>query len=362
MSIRSLLEYETLGALEDQTSDSLTAANPTPLWDMCYQNPEPIDNDEYIFRVAMEERRLAPLNSRNTSPHILQPQDLKEKRGGMFHVFNESAPFDMEYLRALANPDDDTRDAKGAREIRRQVTSFQKRHRNLKELITAKMLFKHKVYIQSNGNVDPADSAGVAVDFGVSANHRSQLNGIIAASWATASTKILTQIDNLFIQANKEKAPAPKYAICNSSVKARLRANTEFQTWASNHGVRPENILTGADNAFEGFGNLNWMFIDHWYDSDGAGTMANFIPDDTVLFIPEPSMFLKPVVGWDLVPTKVGVTSSVEEALASCQEVYGEFTYAEVSHKPLKLSLIHGDHFGYAITNENAIWTATVVF
>jgi hypothetical protein len=53
---------------------------------------------------------------------------------------------------------------------------------------------------------------------------------------------------------------------------------------------------------------------------------------------------------------------SVQEALGSLTEVYGQFAYLYLNTNPIKLSLMLGDNFYYGLADTNAVYMLTVDF
>lgn len=355
-NLRALLHHEVLLA----TYDKGGAGTQTPLFDRFYQNPQNLVTDEAAFLQRPDTKTAAPLNRREASARQLTLEGKTKKAGAMFHVFN-TFRLGTDVFQGLREPESEMIQEIAMGEIADQMDHFARRHLIQKELLTAKMLVNGVVYHdQATGQIVETSGATVeSIDFGVDANHQGTANGL-ALPFDDESSDIETMIENIRIQAETENAPPPTLAICNSTLKPYLRANTNFRTFGANNAGAQQMMLNGQfiENLF----GINWLFYDRTY-VDSSGTTRKFIPDEKLILVPEDNGWLQAVQGLNLVPTTLDVGGMDAEAAArSMAKVYGKFGYSLVSHNPPGIDVFVGDNYGYILRDANALWQLDVVY
>jgi len=116
--------------------------------------------------------------------------------------------------------------------------------------------------------------SGETIDFGVN-------TGDASASWYTASTDIIGDIADVKATIEQNSGLSPAYMIMNSTTKQGLLKNTTIQNLAKyQFGGK---LLSGSLPPIEG---LQVVVYDKGY-VDSSGSFNKYIPDDTVIFVPE---------------------------------------------------------------------------
>lgn len=353
-NLRALLHHEILLEAYMQEASNVAA----PLMDMLFTNPKPVVMDEASLLVTPQTNKPAPMNLRGAPARVMEMQGKSKRAGAIFHAFNQ-LPLSTTVFQGLREPDSEIINEIARGEVQDQMAYFGQRHALQPEVALFKTIGNGEVFVTPDGVIqETAVSGAITCDFGVAAGHKNQLGGTIAASWATGSTLISTQIRNLKIKAAQNNVPVPDLAIANSSVRALLEANDEYETLSQASPAVAEMRLGGelVKNLF----GMNWLFVDGTYEN-ASGTQSSYIADNKVIFLPSTNRnWFRPLEGLELVPTQVGVMRSLDEALNSFQKTYGKFAYAAVNHNPVRLDLFMGNHYGWVLAEPDAIWQATV--
>ena len=360
-TILDLLDPQVLSSAYQQ----MQTTKPTLLGDTFLTNPEQIPGDSFELFIDPFESKPAPMNTPGAEARVIQASGADSKVQTLFASFNKLA-FSEKVMYALREPDSPTLQRQGRTEIRRQMEHFKARQMLTKEVALAKILSVGTVYLNENGDIlESSSGAVVSADFNIAAGHKSQLDwdgggDLITASWATDGTSIATHIETIKIAAQKQGVPTPKHIWCNSNMKTHLRSNTEFQTWASASANISEQ--TAAGETIQGLFGMTWHFYDGTYQN-ASGTETLLIPDNIAIFTPDPTdSVFRVTQGLTMVPSQIGVTASIEEALGNLMEVYGEYAYAKLTDDPIQLLAYMGDKWGFHLADPNAIWIGTVVF
>lgn len=251
----------------------------------------------------------------------------------------------------------------GKQRLVRQSANFKRRRENLRTSAIYSALVHGAVYADGNGNL-LVDSTGavLSADFGVSANHKNQLNGIIAASWATAGTAIHKHIDALQKQSRKDTghvlteafhgSDTLDYFLGNTKLKELINRNTGFQASVAG-GTIP--------NGFLGF---NWHPASGAFFEDQDGTTQDFWASDIIVFTPPPSPSWYLLIEGSLaVANSLGnLSPDTPGALADLTMKFGMVSYAKIVDDPVRIKHVAYDTFMPVIANPDAIYIADVVF
>ncbi len=359
MSVNTLLDYRSLKAMYE--SEKTNASIPTPFTDMFFVNPSNEETDDFTMIVDSVEQRPAPLNNKGGRARVLDKSGASERRGVLFNVFNV-LPFGAELIDAIREPDSQAIDRKATRETRRQLAKFARRHSILKEVVVSKIITDGVVYYDvANGVVKEASGDGdsVEIDFGVAASHKGNLGGLVSGYISTASFGLHKLIEDIKMQAEKENVAPPTEILCHPSMKYYLRALTEFQTYVTANYQDAEQVLRGQ--TIENLFGMNWHFIGGRYQDSAGNNIPTMDPKKLIFIPPVSEGFTQASNGKVLVPTKLDIHSDGMAALASLNEVYGEYAYATVTHNPVGLEAYAGDCYGLNYVEPNAIWQAQVL-
>jgi hypothetical protein len=172
-------------------------------------------------------------------------------------------------------------------EIARQGAQFVARMDNLDVAVVVSFLANGIAWFDGDNNLLPSSSgAKLTVDQLVPANNKNQLNGLIAASWATTSTDIVGQITAIKNQSVINTGYRLKYAFYgvnipgyfakNDSIKGLWQFNQASNANYQNTGRMPPEML-----------ELMWIPAYPSFFEDQAGTTQNLFPADGVTFFPE---------------------------------------------------------------------------
>ncbi len=251
----------------------------------------------------------------------------------------------------------------GRDEIARQVGLFNTLFENLRLASVYSIFRDGHIYFDGDGNLLNS-SAGAALDVNmqIADNNKGQLNGIIAASWATAGTKIHTQIKNLKKEARKLTGYRLTDAFYGENILDHFLTNTALSA-IINRNTTLQEAFAGGEIP-DGFLGLRWHPIYEAFFEDNDDTNQEFIDGDAVVFTPTPSPeWWEVIEGTYPVPTNIGnLSSDALGALGNIMEVAGKFSYAKVTDDPVGIKHVAGDTFLPVLKVPNAIFLADTVF
>jgi len=335
---------------------------PNKLWEFYCKTPEQQPNGVVEMVYYPTAKQVAPGNTYGAQAKTLSKVGASTKYFKPIHAFN-SVSVDMASLVSLRNDSDNTLDVKGQKEVNRQFEFLSYRKRQFKSAVLAKLLSAGVAYFDSDYMLLESSSGAdtsKTIDWGVSANHKTTLNGIIGTDyWDLAATKIMTQLDNLRIQSEAENVEKPRHIWQNSTAKAYLRENTELKSFLTLNSARAEAVLNGLGDELE-LNDYVWHFYDGTYIGADGTTTRKFIPDNKAIITPDPGPWLKYIETSELIPTEANIDGSVQTALGWFMEMYGDYTYAAVEHNPPRLDIFDGTNFFVGLANLGSIWIPTV--
>lgn len=251
---------------------------------------------------------------------------------------------------------------RGKAEVDRQAELFVQKRENTKIAMVHSMLAKGAIYFDTDGNLLPTSSgAALTIDYGINANNQNQLNGVISASWATASTDIAANIIALQKRALQLTGYPIKYAFYGSAVPGYIAANTVAKEYlVRNPAANDKYLNTGVIP--DGFLGLTWVPINTAFFVDANGATQDWFASDKITFAPEIDRSVYEYMrGSYYVPTTYQPTDSLQAAMASFKEVVGDYGYAVPVMNPLAAEL-HLGHIGLPIWKvPDALFIADVV-
>lgn len=288
-------------------------------------------------------------------------QGVKRVAVTLIHSFEhiEHDPSVLIMLKDMANG---ARQERGRQEIDRQTTIFVQRFLNLRRSAVWSTLAKGAIYFDGDGNLLPSSAgAALTISFSVPANNQNQCNGAISATWATAGTSILTDLETLHQRAAQTSGYPLSLAIYGKNLPKYLANNTEVKEL-----LKTDSVLAGGIKQHGQFdvGQLRWVPGSRAFFEDNAGTNRTWLGDNQVLFVPQPDPSW-----WDVlegsypVPTNLGnVSADGVGATGNIVEARGMFQYAKVLDDPVTIKQAAGDTFLPVLKVPGAIFIATVVF
>jgi len=254
----------------------------------------------------------------------------------------------------------------GMQEVARQTREFKRRFANLRRGAVYSALSLGAVHFDADGELLPSSSgAGLSVDFGIAAGHLNQLNwdgngAIIAASWATAGTSIVTHVKKLKDAMMRESGQRighcfyglniPEYFAKNATLKEYIDRDPAYRTTLAS-GEVPAGFL----------GVANWTSVNEAFYEDKDGVLQSFFGVDTCTFTPEVNTdWYDLPEGTYPVPTGIGVGENAEDMLSNFGEKAGMFSYSVIEMNPPSILQVAGDTFLPILRNPNAVFIADV--
>lgn len=266
-------------------------------------------------------------------------------------------------LMNLTNLGDENKQKLGQGEITRQTAEFKDLFTNLRYSVVYSILRYGAVYFDGNGNLLPSSTGAVTtIDFGMSANNKNQLNGIISASWATAGTSIHAQIAALKKAARKATGYPITHCFYGSNILDDFLTNTKLKELINRTSVLQSGFAAGEIP--NGFLGLQWHPMSEAFFNDNSGTDQDWFSSDICVFTPDPSPeWWEVIEGTYPIPTDIGkISADGAGALGQVTEAAGMFSYAQLLTDPVTIKQIAGDTFIICLKVPNAIYIADVEF
>jgi hypothetical protein len=280
-------------------------------------------------------RKVARVAPYGTPPRLVDKVDLSIRPLTLLHTIEEMS-FRDELFRWLREWDRyQPMQQRAVDEIARQGAQFVARQDNLDVAVVTSMLANGIAWFDGNGNLLPsASGTKLTVDQGIPANNKNQLNGIVSASWGTASTDIVGQINAIKVQAAQLTGYKLKYAIYGQNIPGYFAKNDSIKPlWQYNMAYN-QSFLTSGQMPREML-ELIWIPAMTAFYEDDTGTVRSLFPADQVTFTPEiNSMTYAYLRGSYPVPKGFAWGGSAENILSNFADVYGRFRYAYAKVNP----------------------------
>ena len=300
--------------------------------------------------------------------HYGSPSQRRELKGvttmkvGLMHSF-EHIIHSSAVLSQLRQFDNPAVQRRGEAVVAIETANFMRLFSNLRISAVYSALAQGAIYFDAQGNLlAGAGGAKQTVDFAVPAINKNQLNGILAASWATAGTDIVGQITNLKVAAVKATGYPLRHAFYGKKVLEHLVSNTALSTLIAGNPGYSASFLGQEIPA--GFLGLTWHPIYEAFYEDNDGNVNEWFDGDQVVFTPDPSPeWWEVLEGSFEIPTDIGgVTANANDALGTLSTVYGPFSYATILDDPVGIKHMAGDTFLPVLKVPGAIYIADTVF
>lgn len=307
------------------------------------------------------QRQSARTNQYGAPARIVDQLGRTKAAVNMLHTF-EAQNHDPLILQNLMRQDSEIIQALAVDEIMRQTREFLARFRNLRLGAVYSMLANGKIWLDGNGNLLFTSSGAVeAVDYSVPANNQNQINGIISASWATASTDIVGNVNAIKRAALQTTGYPLKHAFYGKNIAGYILGNTNASKLIQSNPAL-QNALYNTGEIPNGFCDLQWHPVHESFGLTGAGSVTEWFGGDAVVFTPEPTPdWYELAEGSYLTPSNLGLVAPTAESIAnSLNQVFGMFNYATVSHNPATIQQFAGDTFLPLLKNGSAVFIADV--
>lgn len=217
-------------------------------------------------------------------------------------------------------------------------------------------------YFDADGNLLGSSSGNAfSLSCQLGANNLNQLNGIIAASWATASTDIPSHIRNLQKQSTTDTGYSIEYAFYGKDIPSYLLYNNYVKEWVvRNPGINASYLDT--NEIPDGFlGIKKWIPAYKCVYDKYDGTKVSLFADDGVAFTVNPKYWYKLFGGTRLIPKSIQIYKDLNDALSNLTEVQGMFSYAYLNPQTIELFMMTGDVCLPACINNAGVYLADTV-
>lgn len=287
----------------------------------------------------------------------LEQQDIR-----LLHT-EETVNFSPELFMQLREFETYTAQVLAQQEAKRQVNNAATRQMNLQSSAINVMLANGKLWFDVDGNLlASASGADLTVDYQVPANNLNQLNGIISASWATAATDIVSQINAIKAQALYTTGYPLKYCLYGKNIMSYLINNTAVQTYLKYNISRADYWLQSGQIP-PGLFDLEWVPMQNAFFNSDADATVQIFGADTCTFTPDPAdqNVYGIYEGTTPVPKSFNVTGDLMAQYANIEQRSGSYGYGMMQlGPPMNLVGVYGDTFLPALMNPAAYFIADV--
>lgn len=276
----------------------------------------------------------------------------------------ESIDIKMTTLMALESNEGE-KQRLGEQEVAREVAECRQLQDNLRKAAVFSAFGLGAIYADTEGNLLPSSSGAVtSIDYGIPAGNKNQLDvfgagAIIGASWATAGTDILGDIQALHDAAIKLTGYPLAHAIYGQNILGYLTANTAVKELINRDDAMRRGAIAGR--VPNGLFELNWWPGYRAFYEDDNGTNQSFVGADNIIFLPEPDpTWWEWLNGTYPVPNSISLGSDLSAILGNFTVTPGMFAYASVQLNPPGAEMVYGDTFLPVIKVPNAVFVADV--
>ena len=333
-------------------STSITAVEsgvPNRLPPALMNTTEDVLGDRTTYITFYGQRQTPKQSAYGAQSKARAQKPMGEKSVALLH-FPEHIKIRQELLERLRNPNDLLAQVMAQNELARAGADFRQLFDNGRIVaITSGLANAGKIWIDSSGNILPTSSgAALTIDPVVHANNQNQLNGIIDASWATASTNIIQHLTNIKIQARKNTGREIVHAFYGKNVAAYMFNNTTLGKYWQFNAKMYEAFSATPDMIPEGFAGLKWHFMGDSFYNDSADTTQNIWGNDLVTFTPEINRNTYTLFNGSMTVPKIGagtVEGSLIAATGAFDTVYGMGGYAVPEVDPVGIKAVYFDTF-----------------
>lgn len=277
----------------------------------------------------------------------------------------EHLPINPTQLLNLRQPGSNTVEAIARREVDRRVAEARQLQQNLRNTAVHATLLDGILYFDSVGNLLPNSTGSqYNIDWSVPASNQNQLtdisgSGIITASWATAGTDIIGNINTIKTTAILRTGYELTTAVYGSAILGYLLGNTAASTLMQSNSMLTTDISNSGEIP-NGFMGLNWVRGDRFFFRDSGATARLMVASDEVIYLPDPDP------SWyDFVQTPYLYTQN--EGLSEGGQIgdivtqIGPSMQAKVTSDPVAAEIIYRDAFLPVLNVPSAIYISDVV-
>lgn len=345
-TLHQILGSETLTGVIQTVKPGVPKAMPDPF----YAVNRRIEGDQGTYTRVNGHRQTARLVARGSKARVRDRKGIAEVPVKLATMF-EQMTHEAAVLHNLRNYENEARQRLGVAEISRHTRDFRGYFENLRISMVHSLFSLGAIYFDGDGNLLPSSSGAVyTLDFSVPAGHKDQLDidgsgDIISASWATASTDIVGQVNAIKAAVLRKNGYALKHAYYGENILGYLLANDSVQAAMNSHPGLAAAFMQGQ--VADGFLGMKWHPMDGAFFDDENGDTQAWWPADQVVFTPDPSPeWYEVMEGSHPVPASLGnVSADGVAALGDIREATGMYSYAAITHNPVGIDQFFGDTF-----------------
>lgn len=356
-SPESILNYIPLSSSVETVKTGIPKVLPEAFW----TTTEKVVGDKANYIKYVGTRQVSRVVPYGAPPMQTKKLDVSDQSIKLLHS-TEKMPFSQELFRVFrAWEDYKPQQMFAKQQIAHQGLQFRQRFDNLRLAAVTQVLANGALYFDANGNLLPTSSgADLTIDQLVPANNKNQLNGLITASWATASTDIVGNVNAIKRQAIQLTGFPITTAYYGKNIPSYLATNTAVSPFLSRNAARNEQFLSTGQIP-DGVLDLKWVPVQNAFYEDQSGTVQTIFGDDAITFAPDISAAVYCLFeGSYLVPSSFGMFADGMAALNSLSEVYGMGRYAYLDVPPTQINDVAFDTFLPLLRVPNAFFLADV--
>ena len=341
-TIQQVLGYVYLTSLVEEIKTGI----PNMVPDEFYSTKDQCVADAVRHVRVAGTRQTARQSLYGAPPRRVAMKGLSEQDIKLLHFFEE-LPLPLREFLSLRDYDNYNVQQLGMQEVTRQALQFKTRFDNGRIGAMTSVLANGKIWYDVDGNLLPSSSSAVlTIDFGIPANNLNQLNSIIGASWATASTNIVTDIIEIKDVALSTTGYSLEggYALHGKLISQYFSLNTSMKEFLYRNPAYNQKFIDTGEIP-DGVMGLRWRRMSGSFYNDSTDTKQTFFGDDTITFCPpvDRSWWTFMEGSYPVPTTYSQIMASVEAAAASFDFKYGMFSYAYPIPAPPTACLVYGD-------------------
>ncbi len=215
------------------------------------------------------------------------------------------------------------------------------------------------IYLDTEGYLmNTSVGADLVVNGRVPDANVGNVGGFFSASWASASTDIVSSVRNFKTFALQQSNRRITKAIYGKNIVGYVTANTTMQAYLARNSAKNDQFVTSGEIP-DGVLDLEWIPVQDAYFNDNSDTTREIFPADQVTFTPEIDANVYTMyIGSTAIPKNFGlVTQDAAAALPSAlADVQGMASYSMISVEPFQIKQMMVDCFLPNLTVPNAFF------
>lgn len=346
LSLAELLNWQAMTGTARNPSGGIPNILPPAFLNTTEQVPGNSVSWDILGHTRQTAKSVAP-----GAPSVRRQLEVIGKNSATIPRFAEHIEILGERLHALRGFGSTERQDKAAQWVSHQVEEAGRRFRNTRIAMVMSALVNGKIWLKSDGSggfdlIHSSSGADVTVDLQVPGDNTGDLDGAIAASWATSTTKIIDHIQEVLDLAAQVSGLQIRHVFYGKNIRSYILDNDQAKTI-----LRTDSSLANAlkqGGIPDGFGDpqLSWHPLQRAFFADADGTNRSFSTGDEIIFVPEPTRdWYEMIEGMEVLPSgALGTFGDASDALAATTEVFGQGAYAKMDDDPVKIKQVSVDN------------------